>query len=329
MKLCIVGCGLIGKKRAEAAKKLGVENFIFVDLKKDLADKLAGQFGGSAYDSFEMALDKNPDTGAVIIATLHRALSDLSVTALTRGIPTLVEKPGAVSLDEALRIKAANIYNVPISVGFNHRFHPALLMVNDWVQSGKLGELMFIRARYGHGGRIGYGSEWRSQREVSGGGQLIDQGAHLIDLALWYLGPMALDYAHIPNMYWQDSDVEDNCFVALKGNKKKFAWLHATWSEWKNTFSFEITGRDAKMEVSGLGGSYGTETLKIYEMLPEMGPPKTTIHEFPFADNSWQLELQNFFEAIKSNKKIIGDLNDCIQMHEIIKTAYSLISDSK
>jgi len=322
MKICIVGCGLIGEKRAKAAKKLGCDEFVFVDLNLSLAKKLAQNFNGGAFSEFQQALDKNLDIDAVIVATSHHALSDIGVISLQNGIPTLIEKPGAVSLDEIYRIKDANNKNVPVSVGFNHRFHPSLLLINDWVSQGKLGELMYVRARYGHGGRIGYGSEWRCQREVSGGGQLIDQGAHLIDLALWYMGPLALEYAYIPNLYWSESDVEDNCFVALKGSQKRFAWLHATWSEWKNTFSFEISGKDVKMEVSGLGGSYGTETLKIYEMLPEMGPPKTTIYEYPFVDSSWELELDNFFGAIYRNEKIVGDLDDCIKMHEIVHSAY-------
>ena len=77
---------------------------------------------------------------------------------------------------------------VCVRVGYNHRFHPALQKARELVDAGALGPLMFIRARYGHGGRVGYDREWRADPNLSGGGELIDQGVHLIDLAGWFLG---------------------------------------------------------------------------------------------------------------------------------------------
>ena len=74
---------------------------------------------------------------------------------------------------------------------------------------------MFIRARYGHGGRVGYEKEWRAQPAISGGGELIDQGAHLIDLSRWFLGDLTVDYAAVPTLFW-DMPVDDNCFLALR-----------------------------------------------------------------------------------------------------------------
>ena len=121
---------------------------------------------------------------------------------------------------------------------------------------------------------------------ISGGGELIDQGAHLIDLSRWFLGELTLDYAAMPTYFWP-IEVEDNCFLALRGQPGEMAWLHASWTEWKNTFSFEITGRDGKLTIDGLGGSYGNERLTFHKMLPQMGPPETTIWEYPSSDSSW------------------------------------------
>ena len=131
---------------------------------------------------------------------------------------------------------------------------------------------MFIRARYGHGGRVGYEREWRAQREVSGGGELIDQGIHLIDLTRFLAGDVDLAFGELRTTFW-DMDVEDNAFLALRPHAGGFAWLHASWTEWKNLFSLEIMLERAKIEIAGLGGSYGPETLTLFEMLPEMGPP--------------------------------------------------------
>ena len=147
-------------------------------------------------------------------------------------------------------------------VGYNHRFHPAMRKARAIVEAGDLGPLMFIRGRYGHGGRLGYEQEWRLHPEISGGGELIDQGSHLIDLAHWFLGDFTELKSMLRNYYWKAS-VEDNCFLALLSSAKgQVAWLHATWTEWKNTFSFEISGRDGNLEIAGLGGSYGVETLR-------------------------------------------------------------------
>ena len=132
-----------------------------------------------------------------------------------------------------------------VRVGFNHRYHPALLKAKELVNAGELGELMFVRGRYGHGGRIGYDREWRANPELSGGGELIDQGVHMIDLSRWFLGDFSeiQGYAHT---YFWDMPVDDNGFMILRTAKNQTAFLHVSCTEWKNLFSLEIYGRNAK-----------------------------------------------------------------------------------
>ena len=181
---------------------------------------------------------------------------------------------------------------------------------------------MYIRGRYGHG-EVGSDieREWRMQHALSGGGELIDQGAHLIDLARWFLGDFPEVNGWVPTYYWP-VEVEDNCFMALRTAQGQMAWLHATWTEWKNCFSFEICGRDAKLEINGLGGSYGTEKLTLYKMLPELGPPETTSWEYPFPDRSWDLELAEFVSAIEEGRAPIGDIQDGLAMLRIVDRVY-------
>jgi predicted dehydrogenase len=157
---------------------------------------------------------------------------------------------------------------------------------------------MFVRARYGHGGRLGYEREWRAAPEVSGGGEAIDQGIHLIDLARWFLGEFVDVQGAAPTFYW-DMPVEDNAFFLLRTAAGCVAFLHASWTEWKNLFSFEYSGRRGKLEIVGLGGSYGTERLAHYRMLAAMGPPETTIYEYLAADDSWEAEMADFSEDIR------------------------------
>jgi predicted dehydrogenase len=180
---------------------------------------------------------------------------------------------------------------------------------------------MFIRARYGHGGRIGYDKEWRARPELSGGGELIDQGPHLIDLSRWFLGEFEVVQGFAHTYYW-DMPVDDNGFMILKTAQQQVAFLHASCTEWKNLFSMEIYGRDAKLEISGLGGSYGIERLTYYKMLLEMGPPETTTWEYPMGDDSWDMELAEFYEDIRLDREPSAGLKDAYEALKVIEKIY-------
>jgi len=180
---------------------------------------------------------------------------------------------------------------------------------------------MFLRARYGHGGRIGYDKEWRADPSISGGGELIDQGPHLIDLARWFLG----DFEHVQGFahtYFWNMPVDDNAFMLLRTKNQKAAFLHASCTEWKNTFSFELYGRQGKLEINGLGGSYGVERLTHYQMLPEMGPPETTAWEFPMADDSWSVEFAEFLDDIALDRTPAAGLEAALAVLKIIENIY-------
>ncbi|MBE9572093.1 MAG: Gfo/Idh/MocA family oxidoreductase, partial [Proteobacteria bacterium] len=155
----------------------------------------------------------------------------------------------------------------------------------------------------------------------AGGGELIDQGMHLIDLSRLFLGNFigVKGFAHT---YFWDMEVEDNGFMILTTPLQQTAFLHASWTEWKNTFSFEIYGKDAKIEISGLGGSYGVEKLTYYKMLPQMGPPETTSWEYPFPDLSWENELKEFMEDIRFGRRPSPGLEDAKAALEVIEKVY-------
>jgi predicted dehydrogenase len=189
------------------------------------------------------------------------------------------------------------------------------------ISAGDLGELMFVRARYGHGGRVGYDKEWRSDPNLSGGGELIDQGPHLIDLSRWFLGDFTQVQGYAHTYYW-DMAVDDNSFMLLKTSANQAAFLHVSCTEWKNIFSMEIYGKDGKLDLSGLGGSYGVEKLSYYKMLPEMGPPETISWEYPMADNSWAVEMHEFYQDIFLDREPSSGLNDAYQSLKIIDQIY-------
>jgi len=321
MNVAIIGCGLIGKKRAVSLKNRASLLYCS-DVKYKLAQKLAMDYPGcTAVEDWRNILNKK-EVNIIVVATNHVSLPEISLAAVNAGKHVLVEKPAACrpgELDEV--IKAAKKKNVFVHVGFNHRYHRAFVKAKELVDSGQLGELMFLRARYGHGGRIDYDKEWRSKPELSGGGELIDQGMHLIDLSRWFLGDFTSVEGFAHTYYW-DMPVDDNGFMLLKNEKKQVAFLHASCSEWRNLFSFEIYGKNGKIDISGLGGSYGIERIAFYKMLPEMGPPETYIWEYPMGDNSWDVEICEFLEDIKLNRQPSANLNDAQKALEIVETIY-------
>jgi predicted dehydrogenase len=315
----IIGCGFIGRKRAEA---LGFGRLIACsDLNISNSKKLAHQFGAIAIQDWRRLIEI-PELDLIIIATSHDALVDIALASIEAGKHVLIEKPAARSSQELKRlISASSSAKVKVRVGFNHRFHRSLQKAKLIIDSGELGDLMFLRARYGHGGRIGYEKEWRANPNLSGGGEMLDQGTHLIDLSRWFMGdfPVVQGFAH--TYYWK-MPVEDNGFMLLKTKKNQIASLHVSCTEWKNLFSMEIYGKDGKLELSGLGGSYGLEKLTHYKMLPQMGPPETTSWEYPMADNSWAAEMEEFYRDIELNREPSAGIPDAYEALKIIEKIY-------
>jgi predicted dehydrogenase len=320
--VAIIGCGLIGQKRAKA---LGAARLVFcADIAKDRAERLAATAPGCKATLDWNEAIRDPEVSIVIISTLHDTLAGIAHCAVAAGKHVLIEKPAARRAAELVGLaESAAAKGCLVRVGFNHRYHRALQRAHGLVASGALGPLMFLRARYGHGGRPGYDREWRSDPVKSGGGELIDQGPHLIDLARWFLGDFAEVQGFATTYYW-DMPVDDNGFLLLKTPEDKVAFLHASCTEWKNTFSFEIYGRDGKIDINGLGGSYGVERITFYRMLPEMGPPETTSWEFPMADNSWDVEFAEFLDDIRLKRQPAASVRDAVEALKIIDKIYRM-----
>jgi predicted dehydrogenase len=324
MRVGIVGCGLIGNKRAKA---LGDGRVVAVaDTNEQRAHQLAGQHPGCEVAADWDALVRRGDIDVVIVATTNDMLAPVTHAAVRSGKHVLVEKPAARNATELEPVvesarRAFRDSGVVVKVGFNHRFHPAFQKSREIFDTGALGELMFVRARYGHGGRRGMEKEWRGDPAIAGGGEMLDQGVHLIDLSRWFLGEFSDVAGHVGRYFW-DWQVEDNGFALLTTDKGQVAWLHASCTEWKNLFSFEVYGKVGKLAIDGLGGSYGVERLAYYRMLPQMGPPETTTWEYPGEDRSWNLEWAHFVDCIKHRREPSGNLEDALAALRIVGKLY-------
>jgi len=323
--VAIIGCGLVGQKRAQALGPARLVACADVDLGR--AQALATKASGAvSFRSWEDAL-RQPGVDLVIVSTPNRFLAKITRAALRERKHVLVEKPAARSVSELEGIMAeASSTGVKVRVGFNHRYHPALRKARQLWAEGSLGEMMFVRGRYGHGGRLGYEKEWRSDPAQSGGGELIDQGVHLIDLARCFLGEFS-EVCGFSHTYFWNMPVDDNAFLLLKTPEKRCAFLHVSCTEWKNLFSLEVSGKNAKLHAEGLGGSYGVERLSYYRMLPRMGPPETTIWEYPMGDDSWQAEFGEFLEDIRLDRPPAAGLADARAALAIVERIYAESSD--
>ena len=318
--VAILGCGLIGQKRAKALKNAKL--IVCSDIEEKRAQSLAAGSPGCEATKDWLSAIRRADVDVVVVATTNNALVETSLAAVQAGKHVLVEKPAARNVAELdLVIAAAQQNGVQVRVGFNHRYHPALLKARELIDAGEMGELMFVRGRYGHGGRKGYDREWRANPALSGGGELIDQGVHLIDLSRWFLGDF-VEVKGFAHTYFWDMPVDDNGFMLLKTAGHQTAFLHVSCTEWKNIFSLEVYGHNAKLHIEGLGGSYGVERLIFYKMLPEMGPPDTIIWEYPRGDNSWALEFSEFLEDIRMNRMPSANLLDARAALAVVEKIY-------
>lgn len=320
MKIAIIGAGLIGRKRAQALPT-NVNLKAVCDINKDAGLRLAKNFNCN-YEKGWKKIVSDPQINACIVSTTNNWLAPIAVEAIKNGKHVLIEKPGARNSQEFLKIiKAHKKKPVVAMVGYNHRYHPAIQKTKEIIDSNNYGQIMFIRARYGHGGRLGYEKEWRFNKKIAGGGELLDQGSHLINLVDFFAGKMDVATGFVANLFWK-SDLEDSAFFILKNKKGQFAHLSATCIEWKNIFSFEIMLKRAKIQIDGLGGSYGQERLTLYKMKPEMGPPDVEEFKFPEDDISWKKENMVFFRRIQEKDFSASSLKAASYVLEIIDKIY-------
>lgn len=329
MKIGIVGCGLIGNRRAQVAHSSRDEVLLVADIAPERAQATAKEVGADWNDDWHQVTN-HPEIEAVVVATVNKSLLPISRAALQSGKHVLCEKPlGRNTLEAKEMLEEAQKSNRVLKVGFNHRHHPALWKAHNLAQSGKIGPLMSIRAAYGHGGRPGYDQEWRGDLDLAGGGELLDQGVHVVDLCRWFLGDFVQVSGMLGTWFWNVQPLEDNGVALMRTAAGHIAIIHTSWTQWKNLFRFEAFGRDGYLLINGLGGSYGNETLTLGLRRPESGPPIEETWEFPGPDISWQAEWEEFKAAISEGRQPLGNGHDGFQAARVIDAIYESASSGR
>jgi len=269
------------------------------------------------------------DIDAIIVCTPNFLNKDLTIRALNAGKHVFCEKPPAFTGADILEIqKAEAASGKKLMYGFNHRHHDSVMHIKKLIDSGEYGKVLWLRGRYGKSVTSDYFNQWRAKKELAGGGILMDQGIHMLDLFLYLSGDFDVVKAEVSNLYWH-MDVEDNAFVILKESATgKVASLHSTMSQWRHLFSLEIFLEKGYMVLNGLitsSMSYGEETLSIAKNR-STAPAATWKDEIvtKYVDNnSWRYEMDHFFDSITADKPIaIGNSEDAYKLMRIIDKVY-------
>jgi predicted dehydrogenase len=273
----------------------------------------------------------NSDVDIVFVCTPNHIIPDLTIKCLNRGKHAFCEKPPGRTLEDIVRMKDAEEKNpgTKLMFGFNHRFHPGVMKAKAIVDSDSLGKVIALRGLYGKSGGMDFSESWRNDIKVSGGGILLDQGIHMLDLFNLFLGKFINVKSFLSNCQW-NFEVEDNAVVIMENNDGQLAMLHSSATFWKHMFSLNIILEKGYMKLDGLlskSGSYGRETLVVgrrqFEDEAEaVGNPSEETIYFD-KDLSWELEVEIFIEAVLSDKPVIAsNSTDAYEAMDLVQRCY-------
>lgn len=325
--LALIGAGGIGTVWASGIQKTqGVKLVAVVDSDIKRAAALAEQFPGCAVHADLKKVFRDRDINAVIVATPHVFLAPLSRAALTSAKHVLCEKPAGITSKEIMKnLQLAAKKKLIYMIGFNHRFHAGYQRAKELCDKGTIGKLLCIRARYGFGGRPGYQKEWRFNKKIAGGGELLDQGIHMLDISRWFLGDFEKIEGFTENFYW-GGGVEDNAFVTARTKKGAIAQIHASWTNWDWIHCVEIFGTKGYLRIDGLDARYhGPERLTLGTHDPQSKSfPKEKVIVFGSErkEDSFARELALFADVVRGKKRAYPSGQDAVRALTLIETVY-------
>ncbi len=326
IKVAIAGFGKIGQVRAKELEKNENTQVVAVyDIKKP--EKLDGSI--KFCESFDELLAQDVD--AVFVCAFNDVLADYTTQALKAGKHVFCEKPPARTSHELENVIATEKDSGKVlKYGFNHRYHYSVIEAKKLIESGEMGKLLWLRGVYGKAGSIDYHKNWRNYKEISGGGILIDQGIHMLDLMRYFSGQ---DFTHINSFittsYW-NIEAEDNAFAIMQSDEKITAMLHSSATQWKHKFLLEMCFEEGYINLDGiLSGtrSYAPEKLVVgrrefEDITFAMGKPKENTTWFE-NDDSWELEVTEFIDAILGKTTIQnGTSEDAIETLRLVERIY-------
>jgi len=324
MRIGIIGFGKMGRLRAEAVAQSG----------RGTVEKIFDNDTSLGFQEYSVAsslheIIESTSLDAIFVCTPNYLNKELTIGGLKAGKHVFCEKPPAFTpkdVEEIREVEASS--GKKLMYGFNHRHHSSIQNMKYLIESGDYGNLLWMRGRYGKSVDKNFFETWRAKREFAGGGILLDQGIHMLDLFLFLGGGFDETCAYVSNCYWK-SDIEDNVFAILKNSKTGVvASLHSTMTQWRHLFSLEVFLSKGYMVLNGLRTSsrtYGDESLSIARNRSTApaatweDEEKITYHE----DKSWRSEVDHFFDAIEQGTPVkIGSSIDALNVMKAIEAIY-------
>jgi predicted dehydrogenase len=288
-----------------------------------------GKEGGAFVESADKIID-DPEINCIFICTPNMLNKPLTIKSLRAGKHVFCEKPPAFTTEEMLEIRQAESESGKVLMyGFNHRHHGSIKRMKELLDNKEFGNILWMRGRYGKSVDESFYDTWRSKKETAGGGILMDQGIHMLDLFLHFAGSFNETHAFVSNSYC-NLDVEDNVFAILKNSESGVvASLHSTMTQWRHLFSIEVFMEKGYMVLNGLktsSNSYGEEVLTIAKnrsVAPAAtweDEERTAYHE----DHSWESEINQFFDSVKNGTKVqLGSSEDALKLIGTIESIYN------
>jgi len=322
-KVGIIGFGKMGQIRAQAIEEISSEVISIYD--PEHQENIKYNVANSPED-----IICDPLIDSVFICTPNYLNKNLTIQSLNAGKNVFCEKPPALNAAEIEEVITAEKNNSgKLMYGFNHRHHYSIKKAKELIDSEEFGKVLWMRGRYGKSVDSSFFDNWRSEKKLSGGGILIDQGIHMLDLFLYFAGNFHESHAFVSNQYWGIDGIEDNVFGIFKNyDTGLVASLHSTMTQWRHLFSLELFLEKGYLVINGLktsSGTYGNEVLTIARNRTSV--PKATWEqeeriEFPI-DDSWALEIKHFFEAIESGINVVlGTSRDALTLMKLIDEIY-------
>ena len=322
LQVSIVGSGLQAKRRAASISQHPLCNIKSIaGIEENEVKQLSKLYNANpVFDWKEVVKDSVIDI--VVICTPPNLHYEIGKAFLLEGKHVLCEKPLTKTSEDGMKLfELAKKEERVLKCGFNHRFHPAMLKAYDIISSGKIGKIITGRAVYGICGRDDCETEWRSSPEYVSGGQLMEQGVHMIDLFRWYMGEFTEVSADVSTQVFPIQPLEDTAVVLLHGANGVTATLHSSITQWRNRFRMELYGTEGYVEISGMGGSYDMEQLHIGKRNPS-APFSEEVIDYRGNDKSWIGEWNHFISAIVDKTPLMGTGRDGAIANYIVEQAY-------
>lgn len=329
LRVGIAGYGVVGKRRRtyiDAHPNMAVVG---------VADRTFGgdgtlEDGASFFQDFRRLLDLDLDV--LFVCLTNDVAADVTISGLERGMHVFCEKPPGRDVDDIRRVIDAekNRPSLKLKYGFNHRYHDSVIDALDILRSGELGNVINMRGVYGKSAIINFESDWRTRRTLAGGGILLDQGIHMVDLMRLFAGEFSEIHSFVSNGHW-NHDVEDNAYALMRTDGGTVAMLHSTATQWRHRFGLEIALDEGAIVLSGLltgSKSYGKETLTVVRKTPhDQGDPMEETKYYN-RDPSWEREVEEFADAVLEDKAVAnGTSLDALKTMETVYRIYCADSE--